>query len=115
MKKDLFKFQGIYYTSSGIWPVVHLPSFMAVTGPKTDIWLVQMVGLLSAAIGISLWIYNRKKPFLLAVTVATSYAFIDVVYTLKNVISPVYLIDAGVQMTFLILLLVVWKKDRRKL
>ncbi|VTR52312.1 Uncharacterised protein [Sphingobacterium thalpophilum] len=47
------KIQGIYYCLTGIWPVIHISSFMAVTGPKTDLWLVKMVGLLSLAIGLS--------------------------------------------------------------
>ena len=36
--------QAAYYTLTGIWPIVHRRSFEAVTGRKTDYWLVQMVG-----------------------------------------------------------------------
>ena len=42
----------IYFMLTGIWPVVHMPSFIAVTGPKTDLWLVRTVGLLIAGIGL---------------------------------------------------------------
>ena len=38
--------EGVYFFLTGVWPVVHLPSFIAVTGPKRDLWLVRTVGLL---------------------------------------------------------------------
>lgn len=38
--------QAVYYFVTGAWVLVHLQSFMAVTGPKTDLWLVKIVGLL---------------------------------------------------------------------
>ena len=28
--------QGIYYLMTGIWPLLHLPSFEKVSGPKTE-------------------------------------------------------------------------------
>lgn len=40
------KFQGIYYVASGLWPLLHMRSFEAVTGPKRDKWLVNTVGAL---------------------------------------------------------------------
>lgn len=38
--------QGLFYLTSGIWPLIDMPSFEAVTGRKTDKWLVKTVGLL---------------------------------------------------------------------
>ncbi|MGQ0534782.1 MAG: hypothetical protein ACT4PT_01775 [Methanobacteriota archaeon] len=32
--------QTAYYLAMGGWPLVHRASFEAVTGPKTDDWLV---------------------------------------------------------------------------
>jgi hypothetical protein len=29
--------QGAYFLVTGVWPLVHMPSFLAVTGPKTDL------------------------------------------------------------------------------
>lgn len=29
--------QGTFYLATGIWPLVHIESFVAVTGPKTDL------------------------------------------------------------------------------
>jgi hypothetical protein len=37
MKNLVFGFQGIYYMIAGIWPVLHIRSFMVATAPKTDI------------------------------------------------------------------------------
>jgi hypothetical protein len=34
--------QGLYYTISGMWAQVSIDTFMMVTGPKTDIWLVKV-------------------------------------------------------------------------
>jgi hypothetical protein len=28
---------GGFYLLTGVWPLVHMPSFLAVTGPKTDL------------------------------------------------------------------------------
>jgi len=43
--------QGSYYVLTGVWSLVHIRSFQAVTGPKTDLWLVKTVGVLVIAIG----------------------------------------------------------------
>src|SRR4051794_41964369 len=53
--------QGAYYTLTGLWPLVHMASFEAVTGPKTDDWLVRMVGLLAAVIGATLLTAGRHR------------------------------------------------------
>jgi hypothetical protein len=46
--------QGLFYVTSGLWPVVHYPSFEAATGPKVDRWLVKTIGGLIAAVGVAL-------------------------------------------------------------
>lgn len=53
-RRRLIAFQAAYYLAMGLWPLVQLPSFEAVTGPKTDDWLVHMVGLLAGVIGAAL-------------------------------------------------------------
>lgn len=75
-------------------------SFEAVTGPKVDKWLVQMVGLLAATIGLTLLVGARTKDrvgneiLTLAVTSALSFAGIDVVHAARRRISSIYLGDA---------------------
>lgn len=95
--------QGTFYLLTGLWPIFHLPSFEAVTGPKTDDWLVRTVGILVAAIGAVLllaWRRRRVEPEigLLAAGSALGLAGIDLVYALAGVISPIYLADAVVEL-----------------
>ncbi|WP_136524459.1 hypothetical protein [Geomonas ferrireducens] len=92
-------FQGGYFFITGIWPIFSIHSFMAVTGPKTDLWLVKTVGLVLAVIGLALLIAGARSEVALPVVVlatgsAAALAAIDVVYAIKKVIAPVYLLDA---------------------
>jgi hypothetical protein len=51
MKRRALTALAIYYALTGIWPILHMASFEAVTGPKVDRWLVKMVGALALANG----------------------------------------------------------------
>jgi hypothetical protein len=103
--------QGIYFSITGVWPLLHIPSFLAVTGDKTDIWLVKMVGLLAATIGIYLIYSVRQQPAkLLAILSAFSFGIIDVYYVYQKTISPIYLVDAVIELVLLILLFLLPKK-----
>src|SRR5690606_23730687 len=82
---------------SGIWPLLHMPSFMQVTGGKHDIWLVKMVGLLSISIGLALII---KRYSFLGFFAALSFIGIDLHYTANGTISNAYLVDAVLQLAF---------------
>lgn len=113
MKSDLILWrrrviilQGIYYFLTGLWPLIHINSFMVVTGPKTDIWLVKMVGLLTIAVAINLFYLNRSGEVkLLAITSALSYLLIDVYYASNGTISGVYLADAAIELVIILLVL----------
>jgi hypothetical protein len=77
-------------------------SFLAVTGPKRDLWLVNTVGLLVTGIGVQLLWSSRSreasrevKP--LAVGSAASLAGLEAHEVAKGVISPVYLLDAATE------------------
>jgi hypothetical protein len=97
----LLRIQSIYYGVTGAWPVVHMPSFETVTGPKTDDWLVHMVGLLTVAIAVTIWPRAGRVATpvrTLAVWAAAAYLVIDVVYTTLGVISPIYLLDAAAEL-----------------
>jgi len=94
--------QAVYYLITGLWPIVSLRSFEAVTGPKTDDWLVQMVGLLAAAIGTTLlfgsWRGSRYRETLaLAILGAISFTAIDVIFAVNGTIGRICLADAVVQ------------------
>jgi hypothetical protein len=109
MKRFLAAVQGLYYVATGAWPFIHLGSFLAVTGPKTDIWLVYTVSVLILAIGMvclaAAWA-NRVSAdvIVLAVAIAVGLTGIDVVYVLRDVIDEVYLLDAALE----ILLIALW-------
>jgi len=54
--------QGIYFFVSGIWPIFSMSTFLKVTGPKTDLWLVKTVGMILVTIGavLTLAYFNVK-------------------------------------------------------
>lgn len=101
---SIFLFQGAYFIITGIWPVLNMDSFLIATGPKQDTWLVQMVGLLAASIGITFLVaaLRRKRlPILLAYLASSSFLISDIIYVANETIQRIYLLDAGIQLAFL--------------
>lgn len=99
---NLLVAQGGYYLLSGLWPIASIRSFQWVTGPKTDRWLVKTVGALIMAVSLPLLFAGRRgqvspEALILAVGAACALGMADVIYALKRVISPVYLLDALVE------------------
>jgi hypothetical protein len=98
--------QGLYYVATGVWPVLHRQSFEAVSGRKHDFWLAETVGLVTAAVGLSLCQASRSKTpspeaKLLALTAAAGFAAIDLRYGLTRRIPPAYLLDGLAQLAFI--------------
>lgn len=109
-RRAVLQVQAAYYIATGMWPLFNRRAFEAVTGPKTDWWLVQMVGLLAATIGATLAVGSRKeRPALairtLAVLSALSFAGIDIVHSLRGRISKIYLADAVAEAALIVALL----------
>lgn len=105
--------QGAYYLATGVAPFVSRRAFEAVTGPKVDFWLVRTVGALSAVIGGVLAASARRdriSPELeaLGIGAALAFAAIDVAYVGKRRISPVYLVDAALELA----LIAAWQRAR---
>lgn len=103
----------VYFLLTGIWPVVHIRSFMAVTGPKTDLWLVRTVGLLIAAIGLCVALAAARHQIqhailVLALASAGFLMLIDVIYVAKRVIARIYLVDAAVEAMLIVAWLIAW-------
>jgi hypothetical protein len=97
--------QAAYYIATGAWPLISPRTFERVTGPKADWWLVQMVGLLAASIGLSLaaGAHDERPPAAmrtLGVLCAFSFAGIDTVHALRGRISKIYLADAVLELVF---------------
>ena len=93
---------GTYYVLAGLWPVIHLRSFAAVTGPKPEGWLVKAMGLLITAIGLTLLTGARTKErattTMLGSTAALALGGVSLRYAAQRRISPVYFLDAGVHL-----------------
>lgn len=99
--------QGVYYFITGLWPLIHLSSFLFVTGPKTDIWLIKALSLLVVCIGIVLMKASTVRfPStainLLAILSALAFTLIDFYYPFTNIISKVYIVDGLIQFSFII-------------
>ena len=91
--------QGIYWFITGVWPFLHLRSFVWVTGPKEDYWLLYTVSVLITVIGGVLLAAGIRKKVTqeikwLGIAGAAGLAGIDVYYALSDVIWDVYLLDA---------------------
>jgi hypothetical protein len=89
--------QGMYYIVTGLWPAFNVSSFEKVTGPKTDKWLVKVMGFTLAGIGVVLLIAEPDTARLLGIIIAAILGFADLYYALRGVISKIYLGDAVIQ------------------
>lgn len=98
--------QGAYYVATGVWPFVSMRSFLAVTGPKADLWLVKTVGGLVGVVGSALLLGGLRRRVtpeltLLGAGSAAALGAIESVYAYRRRISPVYLADALVEAALL--------------
>lgn len=101
--------QSVYYFATGLWPVIHINSFLVVSGDKTDLWLVKMVGLLTVAVAITLAYCASKftdAGRVLGICAAIAYTIVDVYYYFSNVIPAIYLADAVVELIIILLLII---------
>ena len=92
-------------------------SFLMVTGPKTDLWLVKTVGSLIAVIGAALVAEGAggsvsNGVVLLGATSAAALGAIDINYVSRGVISKVYLLDAAVEAVIVLLWLMAIVAER---
>lgn len=94
--------QGLYWAATGAWPLVHLSSFEAVTGPKREGWLVRTIGVLVLAVGATLVAGARRGRIvpelrLLGGATAAGVAAIELWYGARRRIAPIYLADAALE------------------
>lgn len=97
--------QAAYFLATGIWPLLGLRSFERISGPKVDDWLVKTVGVQVGVVGAALALAKKNRRItpeveLLAIGSALGLAAIDIVYTARHRISPVYLLDAAAELGF---------------
>ena len=112
--------QTIYYLVTALWALIHIQSFIKVTGPKTDIWLVKTVAVLLLAISISFitaLLYKTYNNSVITLGTACCIALIviDCYYVWNNTISKIYLLDALAEGILLTLwLIVMLRRGKRK-
>jgi len=112
--------QGAYYLLSGVWPLVSIDSFQAVTGRKTDLWLVKTVAVLVGVIGGVLLgsglRRQRQAPEAIALACAGAAGLmaIDTTYVARKRISPIYLLDALAEAGLLAAFAHVWWHGRER-
>ena len=98
--------QATYVLITAVWPIVDIDSFMAVTGPKRDVWLVKTVGALLIPIALCLYTYlflktDPKPAIVLGGFTALAFVCIDFYYALNDVIPDIYLADGIIELVFL--------------
>jgi hypothetical protein len=85
----------------GAWPLLHMRSFEAVLGPKTDRWLVKTVAGLLVANGVvqlrAATPGERRQAARIGVGTATVLLLADLRYAVPGRISRMYLLDAVVE------------------
>jgi hypothetical protein len=105
--------QGVYYLVTGAWPLVSIRTFKLVTGEQgkgdnyptgldADHWLVMTAGVLITSIALALLVGAWRKSqgielAVLAVAAAAGLTAIDVIYTSRGVLAPIYLLDAALE------------------
>ena len=107
----------VYYLFTGLWPLLDINSFMIVTGPKTDLWLVKMVGCLAASSGICMLYSALRKEFppllfLLGIVNSLSFISVDVIYVLNGTIRSIYLLDATAEAFLLCIYITLLRNTR---
>jgi len=110
--------QSIYYILTASPAIISRAFFESMTGPKSDYWLVHMVGLLAIVIGVALGIAAWRRSatmemIVLSIAAAASFAAIDIVYALRGTISRIYLADAAVEMAIIVAVLVCTRRIAR--
>lgn len=109
--------QGIYTLLTALWGLLDIESFMDVSGPKTDVWLVKTVSVLLVPFSIFLLLCNfYKMPavpvMVLAALTAAGLASIDFYYTANHTIRWVYAVDGVIESIFLLVWLILFIKHK---
>jgi hypothetical protein len=97
---------GLANLAFGLWPLLHLRSFEAVFGPKTDRWLVRTVSGLLVVNGLTQLTTSSpgsvRQARRLGVGTAAVLAAIDLVYVPAGRISKMYLLDAAAELGWIL-------------
>jgi hypothetical protein len=103
-----------YLVGTGLWSLLHRRSFEAVTGPKTDFWLVRTVGGLAMVCGTVLGlsvVRGRQAPEVQLLAAAQALAFVAADAYAAATQSRMYLGDVVVQAACLPAWFVPWSES----
>lgn len=104
---------GLFNVAGGLWPLVGMRRFEAVTGPRTDRRLVRTVSGLMVVVGVAQVRAARRAALTgcgtqgletardLGIGTALTLAAIDLVYGVSGRVRRVYLLDAPVEFGWL--------------
>jgi len=114
-RRDIILIQSIYYFITALWPIVSVGTFMMVTGPKTDVWLVKTVAVMILAIAITLFFGALRASLsrdvcTLALLASLGLTTIDIYYSLSGTIPAIYLADVPPEIVFAIAALALWPR-----
>jgi hypothetical protein len=101
------RLHGAFNIVGGMWPLVHIRSFEAVLGPKTDRWLVYTVAGLMISIGavqVSTTgdAASLRQSRRIGMACAATLGGIDLVYAPRGRISRMYFVDALAELGWLL-------------
>jgi hypothetical protein len=119
LAENVWRIHALYNVVTGVWPILHIRSFEAMSGPKTDRWLVKTVGALVGVIGGVIAMAGARKRITpevvgLAIGSSASLAAIDVVYVSRGRISRVYLLDAMLEALLIGGWIITWMQSRAR-
>ena len=103
--KGLLWVQGGYTLLTALWGLIDIDSFMLVTGPKVDTWLVKTVSVTLVAISVTLilhvLVFSDPLPaIVLGFLTSAGLAVIDFYYSGIGRIGLVYALDGLVEGIF---------------
>ena len=115
--KYLLVIQGSYTFLTALWPIVHIDSFMWISGYKHDVWLVKTEGVTLMAISVclltSIFAKGNILPIAaLALFTSAGLAYVDFYYALNNVIRNVYMADGFIEIIFALCWLILLFKTK---
>ena len=116
--KGLLWVQGGYSLLTALWGLIDIDSFMVVTGPKVDIWLVKTVSVTLVAISVTLILFalvpsNPLPAIVLGFLTSAGLAAIDFYYSGRDRIWDIYALDGVAEALFaLVWIYLFWNREK---
>lgn len=111
--------QAAYLLFGGLWPLLHMRSFVAVTGPKVDLWLVRTVAGLLVVIGGTLAREAGRgapQPGTCNIAAGTSLVLglVSLFSAAAGRIRPIYLLDGAIHLSLVMGWAIVFIQEGRR-